>query len=258
MVLDQLFGLEGRTAFITGGAGGLGMAQARALGGAGARLVLADKDQERVERAKSDLAGDGLEVSAVVLDLLDVSAIDSLFERLRQAGTIPDIVVNNAGISLRNSALEATEAEFDVTFGVNAKGPYFVAQAAARLMKEAGGGCIVNIASIGAYVIDGERSSVYDASKSAIAHMTTNMAYEWAPFGIRVNAIAPGYIHTAMTEGLLPDPEVEQRLVDSRIPLGRVGEPEDLAGAIVFLCSPSASWITGHAVVVDGGWMANF
>lgn len=258
-MLEGLFGLDGETALITGAGGGLGLAHARALGGAGARLVLADKDRESSERAAELMRSEGFDAEPLELDVLDTHRIEQAFATMKSAGTTPTIVVNNAGVSFPQSALEATEQAFDTTFGVNAKAPYFIAQAAARLMRESGsGGCIVNVASIGAFTIDGKRSSVYDASKAAIAHMTTNMAYEWAPYGIRVNSLAPGYIRTAMTVPFLANPADEEEVVDRRIPLGRVGEPQDLAGALVFLCSPSASWMTGQALVVDGGWMSNY
>ncbi|MGW3164381.1 SDR family NAD(P)-dependent oxidoreductase [Streptomyces sp. NPDC001142] len=149
-------------------------------------------------------------------------------------------LVNNAGVSLRNGALEATPEEFDTTLSVNLRGTYFTAQRAARAMRERGGGRIINLASIGGLVVDGERSSVYDASKAAVVQVTKNMAYEWGRYGIRVNAIAPGYMRTAMTTDLLPDRAEEDRLVDTHIPLGRIGEPGDLGGAVVFLFSERA------------------
>lgn len=258
-MLDALFGLEGETAMITGAGGGLGLAHARALGGAGARLVLSDRDRESSERAAELMRSEGFEAVPLEMDVLDLDRLDGVFESLGSADMAPTILVNNAGVSFPQSALDATREAFDTTFAVNAKAPYFIAQAAARSMRERGtGGVIVNIASIGAFTIDGRRSSVYDASKAAIAHMTTNLAYEWAPHGIRVNSLAPGYIRTAMTEPFLSTSAEEDEVVGRHIPLGRVGEPRDLAGALVFLCSPSASWVTGHALVVDGGWMSNY
>ncbi|WP_449277794.1 SDR family NAD(P)-dependent oxidoreductase [Leucobacter sp. GX24907] len=258
MTLRSMFGLAGQTALITGAAGGLGRAHARALGVAGARLILADRDEESSEDAATALREEGFDAEGLRMNVLDLAQIDLAFTELDARDRAPSIVVNNAGVSIPHDALEASPQEFDLTFGVNARGAYFVAQAAARRMRERGAGSIVNIASIGAFTVDGRQSSVYDASKAAIAHMTTNMAYEWAPYGIRVNTIAPGYIHTAMTTQFLQDRSIEQEVVDTRIPLGRIGEPHDLSGALVYLCSPSAAWVTGQAIVVDGGWMSNY
>lgn len=253
-----IFSLEGETALVTGGAGGLGVAQARALGEAGARIVLADVDIARVETAVSELSAEGLDVHGATVDVLDVSSIASAFESLLTRGLEPTALVNNAGVSQRNSAIDATEAEFDLTFGVNVKGSYFAAQAAAKQMRERGHGVIINLASIGGHVVDGPRSSVYDASKAAVVQMTKNLAYEWARYGIRVNGISPGYMRTAMTTELLSDPAEERSIVEGHIPLGRVGTPEDLAGLVVFLCSRSSSYVTGHTVLVDGGWLVAF
>ncbi|HEY0696467.1 MAG TPA: SDR family oxidoreductase, partial [Micromonospora sp.] len=195
--------------------------------------------------------------SPLRLDVTSTDSIDAAVRELEHQGRVPHVVVNNAGVSVRNSALDATTGEFDLTLAVNLRGTYFVAQRAARTMRGHGGGRIVNLASIGGLVVDGEQSSVYDASKAAVVQLTRNLAYEWGRYGIRVNAIAPGYMRTEMTAELLPSREVEDELVARHIPLGRVGEPEDLAGAVVFLASAASAYVTGHTLTVDGGWVVS-
>ncbi|OUZ12470.1 hypothetical protein BHE97_01825 [Aeromicrobium sp. PE09-221] len=246
--------LDGSTALVTGATGGLGRIQAFALGRAGARIIAADLDLAAAESLVADLGEEGLDASPARLDVTDARGIEELFAGLG-GGWIPDILVNNAGVSIRQSALDATPEVFDLTHAVNVRGAYFVAQAAARAMRPRGGGRIVNIASIGGLVVDGPQSSVYDASKAAVVQMTKNQASEWGRWNIRVNAIAPGYMRTAMTADLLPDAAVEQRIVDQHIPLGRVGEPADLAGPVVFLASEASAYVTGHCLTVDGGWL---
>ncbi|MGW5169873.1 SDR family NAD(P)-dependent oxidoreductase [Streptomyces nodosus] len=254
--VHSLFSLTGRTALVTGAAGGLGLAQALALGRAGARLVASDISHEAAVTACDQLREHGLDCVPLALDVTSEASIDAAFDTLEAGGDSPDILVNNAGVSLRNSALEATPEEFDTTLSINLRGTYFTAQRAARAMRRRGHGRIINLSSIGGLVVDGERSSVYDASKAAVVHVTRNMAYEWGPYGIRVNSIAPGYMRTTMTSDLLPTPESEARIVAGHIPLGRVGEPDDLSGAVVFLASQASSYITGHTLTVDGGWTA--
>lgn len=268
--LLSLFSLDGQTALVTGAPGGLGRAQSLALGAAYARIIASDLDLKAAEEFCAVLADHGVDAIPLELDATSLESIDAAFALLAERGDTPDIVVNNAGVSLRNSALEATPEEFDLTLSVNLRGTYFIAQRAARAMsgrgaagaggEEAGGGRggrIINLSSIGGLAVDGERSSVYDASKAAVVQVTKNMAYEWGKYGIRVNSIAPGYMRTAMTSDLMPDREAENQVVRSHIPLGRIGEPEDLSGAVLFLASEASSYVTGHTLAVDGGWLAS-
>lgn len=250
--------LRGEIALVTGGAGGLGMAQASALGRAGAVIVISDTHRERIAAAVAQLTAAGIEAHGLPMNVVDHTEVTEAFADLEARGLSPSILINNAGVSLRNAAIDATPDEFDSTFAVNVKGTFFVAQAAARQMRERGRGAIVNLASIGGHVVDGPRSSVYDASKAAVVQLTKNLAYEWANYGIRVNGISPGYMRTAMTATLLPDAAEEQAIIDAHIPLGRIGTPADLEGLVLFLSSPAASYITGHTVLVDGGWLVSF
>ncbi|MFJ6215737.1 SDR family NAD(P)-dependent oxidoreductase [Streptomyces sp. NPDC092296] len=255
--VHRLFDLTGQTALVTGASGGLGRAQCLALAEAGARVIVSDVDPEAAREACDRLGAAGADCVPLELDVTSTESVNAAFDVLESRGERPEILVNNAGVSLRNSALEATEQEFDLTLAVNLRGTYFTAQRAARTMRGRGGGRIINVSSIGGLVVDGERSSVYDASKAAVVQVTRNMAYEWGRHGIRVNSIAPGYMRTAMTSDLLPSQEVEERIVRDHIPLGRVGEPADLSGAVVFLASRASAYVTGHTLTVDGGWLVS-
>ncbi|WP_073788076.1 SDR family NAD(P)-dependent oxidoreductase [Streptomyces sp. CB01580] len=201
------FSLSGQTALVTGAAGGLGRAQCLALGTAGARVIVSDLDPRAAEETCAYLGEHAIDCSPLELDATRPSGVDAAFDALEASGDGPDVLVNNAGVSLRNSALEATPEEFDTTLSVNLRGTYFTAQRAARAMRERGGGRIINLASIGGLVVDGERSSVYDASKAAVVQVTKNMAYEWGRYGIRANAIAPGYRVYSQCTGLQPGGE---------------------------------------------------
>jgi len=255
--LEVLFSVAGETALITGAGGGLGAAQARVLGLAGATIIASDVTMDAAVEASSSLNAKGIESIPFEMDVSSLDSIDRAFNAIETAGHAPSILLNNAGVSIRNSALEATSQEFDLTFGVNVRGLYFIAQRAARSMRRDGGGRIVNLASIGGLVVDGPRSSVYDASKAAVVQLTKNMAYEFAPHGIRVNAIAPGYFRTAMTAELMPSQEAEDEIVRRHIPMGRVGTPSDLEGAVLFLASGASDYVTGHTLLVDGGWLVS-
>ncbi|HEY3684147.1 MAG TPA: glucose 1-dehydrogenase [Streptosporangiaceae bacterium] len=251
--MPDLFGLDGRVAVVTGGGRGLGAAACRALAAAGAHVVAADLRGGDAVAAEITAAGYGAE--AAVLDVTDRAAVRACLDRVEARHGGIGILVNNAAITLRDPAYAFPPEKFDALVDVNMRAAYYTARDAAVRMRAAGGGAIVNIASIGGQVVDGERSSVYDMTKAAVIQMTRNQAYEWAPDGIRVNAVAPGYMRTAMTEELLPDPETTAALVRAHIPLGRIGEPADLAGPIVFLASPAAGYVTGHTLNVDGGWV---
>jgi 2-deoxy-D-gluconate 3-dehydrogenase len=166
-----------------------------------------------------------------------------------------DIVINNAARSFLRPLLELREDGFDKIMNTNVKGTFLLARAAAKKMMETGGGRIINITTVGA-VRGGSGMGVYHASKAAVKMLTMCMASEWAPFGIRVNAVGPGLTRTKFSEPIWSNPEVEQGIV-GRIPLGRLAEPEDIVGAILFLCSDEASFITGQSLYVDGGTLAN-
>lgn len=249
--------LSGKTALLTGAAGGLGLQQAMALAGAGAHVIATDRDEAQTRAALDAAGGARGKVTVHALDVTDDAACETLVQDLAAAGQGVDILVNNAGISIPGPVLDYPGDSFDRTMAVNLRGLYQLSQSVARSMvARETGGAIVNLASIGGMVVDGPVSSAYDATKAAVIQLTKNFAVELAHAGIRVNAVAPGYIATEMTRRYLEDPDYLADLVTHKIPMGRVGQPEEVAQAIVFLASPMASYITGHTLNVDGGWVA--
>jgi 2-deoxy-D-gluconate 3-dehydrogenase len=248
----DLFNLAGRTALVTGANTGLGQGIAVALAQAGADIVAV---------GRSDAADTGARVAALGRRFLDVRADLSTTAPVRDVidaavglnGRL-DIVVNNAGIIRRADSLDVEEADWDAVIDTNLKSVFFLSQAAARHMAAHGGGKIVNIASLLSFQ-GGIRVPAYAASKSAIAGLTRALANEWAAQGINVNAIAPGYFDTNNTAALRADP-VREPAILARIPAGRWGQPQDLAGAAVFLASRASDYVHGIVLPVDGGWLA--
>lgn len=253
----DLFDLTGRVALVTGGSRGLGKGMAEALAAAGAHVVVTSRSREQLEAAARELtaAGPHGKHAALPCDIADAGALEAtVAEVVRRYGGL-DILVNAAGVQVRKPAIEVTPADFDYVTGVNYRGAYFAAAYAARAMRDAGrGGKIIHVASLGTAI--GLRNvSIYTAAKSGIAGMVRTTALEWAPLGIQVNAIGPGYYRTDLTEALFQDPE-RQAWLQSRIPQGRTGVPSDLAGATVFLASRASDYVTGQVLYVDGGWLA--
>jgi len=248
----DLFNLAGRTALVTGANTGLGQGIAIALAQAGADIVAV---------GRSDAAGTGARVAALGRRFLNVRADLSTTAPVRDVvdaavglnGRL-DIVFNNAGIIRRADSLDVKEADWDAVIDTNLKSVFFLSQAAARHMAAHGGGKIVNIASLLSFQ-GGIRVPAYAASKSAVAGLTRALANEWAAQGINVNAIAPGYFDTNNTAALRADP-VREPAILARIPAGRWGQPQDLAGAAVFLASRASDYVHGIVLPVDGGWLA--
>ena len=201
-----------------------------------------------------EINANGGTATPVTADVSQVDDVTRLFdETVKAFGTI-DILVNNAGIGVAKPILDYTEADWDRQMGVNVKGVFFCSQAAARLMIPRRRGKIVNFASTSAFVSSSLPEIAYDTSKGAVRQMTISMAAELAPYGINVNAVAPGTTATEMTRNSLSTEEgLAWQL--ARIPMGRVGQPDDIAAVVVFLCLPEASYITGHTLVADGGWL---
>ena len=244
------FGLDGRRALVTGSARGLGKAIALALGAAGAEVVGADIAREANQQVASAVGG-----TAVTLDVSDQQAVEAAVERVStHLGTI-DVLVNSAGIGGRGTAADYPPDLLDRVIDVNVKGSLYMCQAVGRRMIERGRGSIINIASIGGLV--GFPGSVgYQASKGGVVQMTRTLAVEWAPSGVRVNAVAPGHIGTPLVRRQW---EVEPHLKEfflTRTPMGRLGTPEDVAGPVVFLAGDAAAMITGQVIAVDGGYTA--
>jgi meso-butanediol dehydrogenase/(S,S)-butanediol dehydrogenase/diacetyl reductase len=249
------FSLDGRTIAVTGAAQGIGQGVAVAAAHAGASVALMDLDEDRLaESAELVEAAGGRALTVGV----DVGARDEVFgavDRVVAALGRVDGLVNCAAVICDNvPADEATEEDLDRLWRVNVKGSLFMAQACLADMRLRGSGSIVNLASQAA-ILSLPNQVVYTASKGAVAAMTRSLAIDWAPHGVRVNAIAPTFVWTPMAEPMLKIQAVHDASV-KRIPLGRIGHPRDIAGAAIFLCSDAASLITGHLLPVDGGWTA--
>ncbi len=249
------FGLSGRVALVTGAARGLGRAISLALANAGADVALGLRDV----RADSGLAAEIRKMGRKALPLqMDISRMEQIFsavdETAKEFGRI-DILVNNAGIGPENLAENVREEDFDATLAVNLKGTFFASQAVGRLMIEQKSGKIINMSSQAAFAAL-PAESIYCMTKAAVAHLTKCLAVEWGKYGINVNAVAPTFIRTPGTESALSDAAFQADTVERIAALHRIGEPMEVAGAVVFLASPAASLITGETILIDGGWTA--
>ncbi|HET9019605.1 MAG TPA: SDR family NAD(P)-dependent oxidoreductase, partial [Acetobacteraceae bacterium] len=243
------FRLDGRRALVTGAGRGIGRACAVALADAGAEVTLAARSGDEIEEAASAIRGDGGTAEALVLDVLDPAAV-----RAALAARAPfDVLVNNAGTNRPAGFLDVTEADFDTVIDLNLRAAFFVAQAVARRLCDAGrGGSIINMSSQMGHV-GSARRTVYCASKHALEGLTKAMALDLAPHRIRVNSIAPTFIETPMTQPFFEDPAFRAAVL-GKIKLGRLGRVEDLMGAVVFLASDASALMTGTSLVIDGGW----
>lgn len=250
--MQASFDLSGRVALVTGANTGLGQAIAIALAAAGADIVAAGRSDPVDTAARVRALGRRLH--ALHADLADTAAVAALVDGTLTAFGRLDILVNNAGIIRRTDALDVTPEDWDAVLDTNLKSLFFLSQAAARHMLGAGGGKIINVASLLSFQ-GGIRVPAYTASKSAVAGLTHALANEWAARGVNVNAIAPGYFETNNTAALRSD-EVRAPQILARIPAGRWGKPDDLAGAAVFLASAASDYVHGIVLPVDGGWLA--
>ena len=248
--------LDGKVVLVTGAGSGIGRAVAIAAAEVGADCVICELPEKMadLDPVCDAIRGLGRRVSAHPLRLPDLSSIDVLVEGAIEAMDRIDVLVNNAGINIPRDALDVTESDWDRVLDVNLKGLFFVSQRVARRMKESGGGKIVNIASQNG-VVGYYKRAAYCSSKAGVVNLTRVLALEWAQHGITVNAVGPTFILTPLTQSTFDDPALREDLL-KRIPLGRVGQPEDVVGAVVFLASPAADLITGHTLLVDGGWTA--
>lgn len=247
-------GFEGQTVIVTGAGRGMGRAVALAFGRRGARVVVAELDPISAEDAGRAIKDTGGEALAVPVDVSRVADVRRLFETaVERFGTV-DILVNNAGIGIAKPLLDYTEEDWDRQLGVNLKGMFFATQEAARLMVPKRRGKIVNFASTAAFVSSSTPETAYDISKGGVRQLTVSVAAELAPHHVNVNAVAPGTIMTELTLRVL-DTDEKMARASAKIPMGRLGTPEDMVGPVLFLCSDEADYITGHTLVVDGGWL---
>lgn len=250
----ESFDITGRVAVVTGASSGLGVAFAEGLAGAGARVVVAARRRDRIEQLAERLAAAGAETLAVECDVSQQKDVERLANRTVERFGQADILVNNAGVARVVPALEESLESFRSTIDVNLTGSFLCAQRFGRIMIERGRGSIVNVASmlgfIGVGVIP---QASYAASKGALVNLTRELAAQWARLGVRVNALAPGFFPSEMTNSML-DEEAGQRFVRRRTPLGRAGAPHELVGPLLFLASDASSYVTGHVLTVDGGY----
>jgi NAD(P)-dependent dehydrogenase (short-subunit alcohol dehydrogenase family) len=245
--------VDGKIALVTGAARGLGRAISLALANAGADVALGLRNAEADGGLAGEITALGREALPLQMDMTVPGQIAGAVRAARERFGRIDILVNNAGVAPGNPAEDVTEADFDRTLQVNLKGTFLASQAAGRIMIEQGGGTIVNVGSqAGEVALPGE--SVYCMTKAAVAHLTRCLAIEWGPHGVTVNNVAPTFIRTPGTAPALSDPAFEADVVERIAALHRIGAPMDVAGAVLFLVSPAASLVTGHTLVVDGGW----
>jgi NAD(P)-dependent dehydrogenase (short-subunit alcohol dehydrogenase family) len=242
-------------AFVTGGASGLGRAVCRRLAARGEHVVVADRDAAGVAGTVDLVRRDGGSAEGVVLDVTDADAVRAAVAAADAAHPLRTVVAC-AGIARPTSALDDDLAAFDATMAVNVRGAYVTVQAAAAVLVARGTGSIVTIGSTSSFTASSTPMLAYDMSKAAVKMLTQAAARELGPLGVRVNGVAPGTMDTPLMRGLGADDEALGTLAAARIPLGRLGSPEEVAEAVAFASSPEASYLTGHVLVVDGGWLA--
>jgi NAD(P)-dependent dehydrogenase (short-subunit alcohol dehydrogenase family) len=251
------FDLTGSVVLVTGAARGLGRAISLALAHAGADVALGLRDVKTGSELAKVIGAMGRRALPVQMDMTRLDQISrAIDDAIAYFGRL-DILVNNAGLAPENLAENVREDDFDLTLAVNLKGTFFASQAAGRVMIRQNRGCIINMSSQAGFVAL-PTESIYCMTKAAIAHLTKCLAVEWGKYNIRVNAVAPTFIRTPGTESALADPAFRSDVIERIAALHRVGEPMDVAGSVVFLASPAASLITGHTLLIVGGWTARY
>ena len=252
----QLFDITGRVVVVTGGGRGLGAALARGFAEAGARVVIGDQDAQTAQASAALIVERGGQALATGCDITDPLAVQALLGLAQQHFGALDVLVNNAGINIPKPAEQLNLDEWNRIVGVNLTGTFICCQAAGAIMLAQGSGCIINICSVpghvGSYV---HNAAAYNPSKAGVINLTRSLALEWGERGVRVNGISPGALATELMAKRLSDPEYVRKTLE-RAAIKRIGTPEDIVGAALFLASPAAAWITGHMLGVDGGWLA--
>lgn len=249
--LETQFSCAGKRVLVTGASRGIGQALAEGFARAGADLIIAARDMTTLDDTAERITSAGSKAQRIAFDQRDIAGLSAA---LADVGPV-DVLVNNAGIEDVRPSLDVDEELWDRIVDTNLKGAFFVAQSAARFMAAVGGGAIINLASLTSFV-GVPTATPYGASKSGVLGMTRALAVEWAGQGIRVNAIAPGYFHTALTDAFYQDKAWVDRMT-AAVPMGRLGQLDDLVGAALFLASPAASYVTGQCLTIDGGFLAS-
>ena len=253
-ILD-LFKLEGKSALVTGGGSGLGKAMSLALAGAGADVAVCDINSETTKEVASEIEELGSTSLAVTVDVTEKDQVVRMVDETVEAFGRLDIAVNNAGMSAGGvPAAEMVAEHWNRVMETNLSSVFVCAQAEAQVMIKQGNGNIINTASMSGFIVNRSLpATAYCTSKGGVVMMTKGLASEWAKYNIRVNAVGPGYFKTELTRKLWSDPEKYQE-INNLIPMGRIGEPQELSGAVVFLASEASSYMTGHILVLDGGY----
>jgi NAD(P)-dependent dehydrogenase (short-subunit alcohol dehydrogenase family) len=250
-VLDR-FDLTGRTAVVTGSTRGLGRAFAQALAEAGANVVIVGRDASEAAAVSEEICTLGVASLGVAADVTSRDDVERLLEQTVNEFGRADILVNNAGVCIHKPAVDVTDDEWRYVMGVNVDGLWIASQVFGRHMIASGGGSMINIGSMSASIVNRPQwQPAYNASKAAVHHLTRSLAAEWAQHNVRVNALAPGYMHTDMSP--IDDPQFQRYWIEDT-PQQRAGEPDELGGAVVFLASSASSFMTGSVLTIDGGY----
>jgi NAD(P)-dependent dehydrogenase (short-subunit alcohol dehydrogenase family) len=252
MSVIDIFDISGRKALVTGAARGIGKVLALTLAEAGCDVSLVGLHIEGLEEVAAELHRIGVKALAYQVDVSKKDEVDRAFSKTAKEFGRLDICVNNAGVSFQMPVEDMPEEEWDNIIDTNMKGVFLCSQAAARIMIPQRSGCIINLASISGHAVNvPQKQAVYNSSKAGVAMLTKSMALEWAEYGIRVNALSPGYMKTEMTLSTMSHLFPEWEAIT---PLGRLGEPEELRGALLFLASDASSYMIGHDLIIDGGY----
>jgi len=254
--MKDIFKLDGKIAIVTGGAGGIGEALALGLGIHGATVVVSSRNQEAIDKVAAKVTEEsGNEAIAISSDVTDEESMASLVDKVMEKYGRIDILVNAMGMNIKHDAFEYPVEDWDKLFDVNVKGTMLACKAAGKVMREQKKGAIVNLSSVRGIRGYTGGNTGYCATKGAVELITKALALEWAPQGIRVNALGPALVITPGTKHIAEDPKLAAKAA-AGIPMGRIGLPEDMVGAVVYLCSEAASFVSGQTIYVDGGLTA--
>ncbi len=253
---SKLFDLTGRVAVVTGGAGGIGASLSAGLAEQGATVVITSRNRAAIQELAESIQRQGGKATAIPSDVLDLESVRGLGDEVIRRFEKVDILVNCAGLAVRQPSLTFDLAKWQQVMDVNVKGTFICCQVFGKFMVDARKGSIINVSSVRGRLGHPGGYAAYGTSKGAVDALTKTLATEWAPYGVRVNAVAPTFIATALTEEVLKQPEFYKNVV-SRIPMGRIGKPEDVVGPVVFFASDASQFVTGQILYIDGGLTAS-